>query len=1052
MNEKNDIKIPFDFNSVIDKKTNFFKEVIQKTLLHIHENKKRDILAISDIVICTDKLEEINKKINDVSLINDSETIIDNLQTINNELSSLLKNYGTMNLDDLLIICFGNKIKNQLESDKLDLLSKYFHPTSYKPFKKENKNLDNDINKKTKNGSCFEVSNNSKHFYMKVYGIKVYLYNDENDKGIIVYGVLDDIMIEFINNKYILKKYEEIMENIPTEFLEEKRIFDNFIESLILKDFLIYEYNEIFQKYSGYRSEIKKIKQLSANQNIKDFVSSDLYFKRITLLQLLIDPDSTENQYFAYLLYDLLSCDLNGVIDTYDQTILFNSFSWFIKKRFFESMKNTMQYTNDLMNIDTNKMSLEQQIYLMKAPDTVKAKAISKMKEIKSKSEDSGSKARQYLEGLLKIPFGVYRKEPILNLMSEIKIKFKNFFKENSNEHIFDEFPVKTNYTSLEITNCMKKLNAHYCEKYDEKYYKELKSMLNGDVKTMQKNIEKINNLLKENKNICIPCKTKKYELQKEIDTFIEKLKHESPEVVKLVEGLFSKSSNKINKGVSTINDDFKEIKNYINNIKHVMNNSVHGHNNAKKQIEIILGQWINGEENNGYCIGFEGPPGVGKTTLAKVALSNILKDVDGTPRPFAMIQLGGDSNGSSLHGHNYTYVGSTWGSIVQILIDKKCMNPIILIDEVDKISKTEQGRELVGVLTHLLDQTQNDCFQDKYFMGIDIDVSKALFILSYNDPHAIDKILLDRIHRIKFGSLTLEEKIYISNHYVLPEITKKFGLENMVEIKEDVLKFIIEEYTNESGIRKYKEIIFEIIGEINLDILRNSTYKIPIQITIEDIKNKYFKDKNEIKYVKIHKRAEIGIINALWANSLGQGGVLPLQVKMFPSSKFLDLKLTGSMGDIMKESVNVSLTTAWDLTTSDIQSELIKKYNDIGNNNVYGIHIHCPDCSTPKDGPSATTAFTIAIYSMLNNLKIKNYFGITGETSFDYQLTEIGGLEQKMLGGIKAGITEFIYPSENKKDFEKFIDKYKDTPIISNIKFHCLSNIYQVIDLIIEK
>jgi ATP-dependent Lon protease len=152
--------------------------------------------------------------------------------------------------------------------------------------------------------------------------------------------------------------------------------------------------------------------------------------------------------------------------------------------------------------------------------------------------------------------------------------------------------------------------------------------------------------------------------------------------------------------------------------------------------------------------------------------------------------------------------------------MDKKCMNPIIFIDEVDKISKTEHGKEIVGILTHLLDPSQNDCFQDKYFSGVDLDLSKALFILSYNDPESIDRILLDRIHRVKFSNLTLEDKLVICNKHILPEIYKKMGLENMILISDDVLKVLIDEYTCESGVRKLKEVLFEIVGEINLEIL----------------------------------------------------------------------------------------------------------------------------------------------------------------------------------------------------------------------------------------
>ena len=156
----------------------------------------------------------------------------------------------------------------------------------------------------------------------------------------------------------------------------------------------------------------------------------------------------------------------------------------------------------------------------------------------------------------------------------------------------------------------------------------------------------------------------------------------------------------------------------------------------------------------NRLLFGFEGPPGVGKT-LAKKGIASCLKDNEGSSRPFAFIAVGGSSNASTLDGHNYTYVGSTWGRIVDILMETKCMNPIIFIDELDKVSRTEHGKEIIGILTHLIDPTQNDSFQDKYFTGIDLDLSKALFVFSYNDVDSIDRILLDRIHRVKFDHLT---------------------------------------------------------------------------------------------------------------------------------------------------------------------------------------------------------------------------------------------------------------------------------------------------------
>ena len=484
-----------------------------------------------------------------------------------------------------------------------------------------------------------------------------------------------------------------------------------------------------------------------------------------------------------------------------------------------------------------------------------------------------------------------------------------------------------------------------------------------------------------------------------------------------------------------------------MKNVKSILDDAIYGHDNAKKQIERIIGQWINGKQD-GYCFGFEGPAGIGKTSMAKKGLSDCLKDENGVSRPFSMIQMGGDANGSSLHGHNYTYVGSTWGSIVQILIDKKCMNPIIFIDEIDKISKTEHGKEIIGILTHLLDPAQNDCFQDKYFSGIDLDLSKALFILSYNDVEAIDKILLDRIHRIQFKSLTLNEKMVISNKHILPEIYEKMGLQDMIEFTDNVLKFIIDEYTLESGVRKLKEILFEIVAEINLEILNNfnTNYNIPINITIDDIKHKYFKDKHEIENIQIHKENKIGIINGLWANAYGKGGVIPIQTTWRPSKEFLYLHLTGSQGTVMKESMEVASTLAWKLTPIERQNELLKNYS------LNGLHIHCPDGATSKDGPSAGTAITTTIYSLLNNKKIKYNIAITGEITLDGSVTKIGGLDLKFLGGIRAGVTEFIYPKRNKTDYDSFMEIYKDDKLTNGIKFHSVETIEEVFKLAFEE
>ena len=1049
---------------LVDKKLDFFKDIIQKTVLHVYKNKLLNILGINDVNNCIETLDNISKKINILTANThiSQENLINELQTTNNELSGLLKIYGTTSLEDMLLVCFGTNTKiltTPLEDEKLKLLNKYFHPTGYKvlvPCKKDNKGVCEGTNI-----CCSDISSVYKQVHMKIFGIQVIIHNRNLNKSIIVFGIVDDVIIDLLQNDTILSKQKMIIENLPEEIEPNKEAFELFMSSLNLKDYLLYDdHLDFYTKFMGYLNQNSTIHQKQISVAVKEFTSDDIFNKRNTLIQLLINSANVENQYLAYLLYDLLSNDSNGNIDSQEQVIIFDSFPWSIKQHFKQAMKKTVQYTNELTNFDINKIPLEQQICLLKAPDNVKEKAMMKLKEVKSKSEDSGSKARQYLDGLLKIPFGVFKKETILNTMDDNRRKFKDIYNKFNIEHKFPNIPNKASYTSLEVLKYSKQIGGESIETNKLTFLK--KHLTIGDKKELIKNICYLNDLYKKYK---INCSLKyqtlnKNALKEEIEKAIDVCK--SPEHLKMLEEieknivLTTNGNNNTNKVVTieteltSLNKNMKRVNEYMDDVKTTLDAAVHGHDKAKKQIERIVGQWINGEQD-GYCFGFEGPPGVGKTTLAKRGLSNCLKDNFGVSRPFSMIQMGGDSNGSTLHGHNYTYVGSTWGSIVQILIDKKCMNPIIFIDEVDKISKTEQGKEIVGILTHLLDPAQNDCFQDKYFTGIDIDLSKALFILSYNDASAIDKILLDRVHRIKFNNLTLEDKLIISKIHILPEVYKKMGLENMISFSDDVLQFIIDEYTSESGVRKLKEILFEIIGEINLNILKNTTldFDLPIVIIKEDIGTKFLKDKHEIKYKKIHTEHKIGIINGLWANALGKGGVIPIQVNWLPSENFLGLKLTGLQGDVMKESMNVALTLAWNLTPISRQAHLRSEYSCASNLN--GIHIHCPEGSVPKDGPSAGTAITTAIFSIFNNRKIKYSIAITGEISLDGNITEIGGLDLKFLGGIKAGVKEFIFPNENIKDYTAFIDKYKGSELLDGISFYPVNTIDEVLELVFE-
>ena len=211
-----------------------------------------------------------------------------------------------------------------------------------------------------------------------------------------------------------------------------------------------------------------------------------------------------------------------------------------------------------------------------------------------------------------------------------------------------------------------------------------------------------------------------------------------------------------------------------------------------------------------------------------------------------------------------------------------------------------------------------------------------------------------------------------------------------------------------------------------------------PIKINKQDIINKYLKDHDDVKQCKIHPAPSIGIINGLWANSLGKGGVLPIEACYFPSSTFLELKLTGMQGDVMKESMNVAKTLAWSLLDDLTKSRL--------HNQNEGLHIHVPEGATPKDGPSAGTAITLVMYSLFTQQKIRNDVAITGEICLSGRITAIGGLELKILGGIKAGVKMFIFPKENSKDFDKIISKYGDKPLFREVEFIQVERIEEVL------
>lgn len=259
--------------------------------------------------------------------------------------------------------------------------------------------------------------------------------------------------------------------------------------------------------------------------------------------------------------------------------------------------------------------------------------------------------------------------------------------------------------------------------------------------------------------------------------------------------------------------DNREQISSFLYGMKTTLDQCIYGQTLAKSRLIEVAGKWITNPESHGNIIGLLGPPGVGKTTLIKKGLSKAIGI------PFAFFPLGGCSNPSILEGHDYTYEGSKNGKLVDILIENKCMNPIIFFDELDKLGDTPAGRDISGVLTHLTDFTQNDSIHDRYFADIEFDFSKCLFIFSFNDHTKINPILKDRITMIEMKGFNRKEKLEIAKKFSIPKYMKEIGLiPGSFSIDDDVLEFIVDTYcAGEQGIRKLEKCLESIMMKLNI-------------------------------------------------------------------------------------------------------------------------------------------------------------------------------------------------------------------------------------------
>jgi ATP-dependent Lon protease len=455
--------------------------------------------------------------------------------------------------------------------------------------------------------------------------------------------------------------------------------------------------------------------------------------------------------------------------------------------------------------------------------------------------------------------------------------------------------------------------------------------------------------------------------------------------------------------------------------IEDKFNKKVFGHPKAKEQFILQIARWLSNPLGKGSTIGLGGPPGVGKTLLAK-SVGEILD------LPFIQITLGGQNDGELLHGHGYTYSGAQPGMIVKKLSEIGKSRCIVYFDELDKCSSKHGVNEISSILIHLTDPNMNQTFQDRFFQGIDFSLQNCIFIASYNDSSLIDPILLDRFVEINVTPYTLSDKVTIIKDFVLPEIIKEIGLNKTIIIPDDVIRKGILEYTNEAGVRDIRHKLELVLMKINKEILIK-TFK-DDNIIIEWDKFKKYIDEKSYKVEKIHLEPVVGMINGLYATSSGKGGIVPIQIMPLYGEKNFTLKLTGSLGDVMKESIQCAYTTALSYIKNkghDL-NEILKKFES-------GFHIHAPCGATPKDGPSAGAAFTLAFISILLNRKINNLYGITGEIELTGKITKIGGLISKLQGSKLSGIKNVLVSSENEDDVEEIRKKYSEIIEDINIK-----------------
>lgn len=449
---------------------------------------------------------------------------------------------------------------------------------------------------------------------------------------------------------------------------------------------------------------------------------------------------------------------------------------------------------------------------------------------------------------------------------------------------------------------------------------------------------------------------------------------------------LFSLPWNKLTKEESDLNKS-----------REILDNDHYGLKDIKERILEYIAVKKKSNSLNGPIICLVGPPGVGKTSIAK----SIARSLN---RKFVRMSLGGVHDEAAIRGHRRTYVGAMPGRIVTGLRSAKSMNPLFLLDEIDKISSDYKG-DPNDALLEVLDGNQNKTFRDNY-LEIDLDLSKVMFLATANTLDTIPAPLRDRMEIIEVSGYTYEEKYHIAKNYLLPKQLKENGTNSdEVIVSDNVLKILIENYTRESGVRNLERKIGAVVRKSVSDIVMGNKES----VTVNSKVLKKYLGPSLISYDKVQKTDKIGVVRGLAWTSVG-GDTLDVEAMVMDGSG--KLQLTGKLGDVMQESAKAGYTyVRANCEKYNIDKDFYKNKD---------IHIHVPEGAVPKDGPSAGVTIITALVSALSGKSVKHNVAMTGEITLTGRVLAIGGLKEKSLAAFRAGVDTIIIPKDNEKDIDK--------------------------------